>query len=328
MTAPSNPFPPVAELNICFAHVAYQMEAAFAQRDPGIAHFQTWNLEDTREQLPEADVLAISGLWENDLLDAAPRLQYIQSIGAGYDQFPLDQLRQRNIRLANARGVNRNAVSDHTFALILGLTRKIHEARDHQRKKSWRPMIPDIPAREDELAGKTLGIVGMGHIGSRVARLGKAFEMRVVATKRDTSNYEGPADEVLPADQLPDLLAQADVVVLNCPLTPETQGLIDREALATMKSSALLINVARGACVDEEALIEALRNNTIAGAGLDTFVGEVPNEDSPFWTLENVLITPHSAGETQAYESNVIDILLENITRLERGEIELLNQIV
>jgi len=149
-----------------------------------------------------------------------------------------------------------------------------------------------------------------------------------VATKRDTANYEGPADEVLPTDQLPDLLAQADVVVLNCPLTPETQGLIDRKALETMKPSALLINVARGACVDEDALIEALRNNTIAGAGLDTFVGEVPAEDSPFWELENVVVTPHSAGETQAYESNVIDILLENIARLERGEQELMNQIV
>ena len=189
-------------------------------------------------------------------------------------------------------------------------------------------MISNISEREDELAGKTLGIVGMGHIGSRVARLGKAFDMRVVATKRDTSNYEGPADEVLAADQLPDLLAQADVVVLNCPLTPETQGLIDREALATMKSSALLINVARGACVDEEALIEALDNNAIAGAGLDTFVGEVPAEDCPFWNLENVLFTLPSARETPAYQANVIEILMENIARLDRSGAVLRNHII
>ena len=328
MTSPSKLFPSTADLNICFAHAAYQMETSFARRNTGIDHVQTWSLEETMKELPTADILVISGMWENTLLEASSRLLFIQSIGAGYDQFPLDELRRRNIRLASARGVNRNAVSDHTFALILALFRHLHLGRDRQRQKVWRQMISDIPAREDELAGKTLGIVGMGHIGSRVARLGKAFEMRVIATKRDTSNYEGPADEVLAADQLPDLLAQADVVVLNCPLTPETQGLIDRAALETMKSSALLINVARGACVDEEALIEALRNNAIAGAGLDTFVGEVPTEDSPFWTLENVLITPHSAGETQAYEANVIDILLENIARLERGETELLNQIV
>ncbi len=328
MPRQSASFPPISELAICFAHVAYQMKTAFARRNTGIAHVQTWNLEDTRTRLPEADVLVISGLWQDDLLEAAPRLHYIQSIGAGYDQFPLEELRRRNIRLSNARGVNRNAVSDHTFALILGLTRQIHQARDHQKQRFWRPMISDIPAREDELAGKTLGIIGMGHIGSRVARLGKAFEMRVVATKRDPSTCEGPADEVLPAARLDELLAQADVVVLNCPLTPETRGLIDRNALEKMKPSAFLINVARGACVDEEALIEALRHNTIAGAGLDTFEGETPAGDSPFWDLENAIITPHSAGETRAYESNVIDILMENIARLERGEQELLNQIV
>ena len=323
----SNPFPPASELTIGFAHVAYQMAVVFARRDTGMAYFQTWNYEDTCARVPEVDVLVISGLWEDELLEMAPKLRFIQSIGAGYDQFSLEALQARHIRLASARGVNRNAVSEHVFALILGLTRKIHEARDHQRQQFWRPMISDIPAREDELAGKTLGIVGLGHIGSRVARLGQAFDMRVIGTKRDPSTYEGPADEVLPADRVEELLAQADFVVLNCPLTPATRGLIDRHALETMKSTAFLINAARGGCVDEEALMEALQKGTIAGAGLDILLEDPLGSDHPVWELDNVIITPHTAGETQAYEANVIDILLENIARLERNETELVNGI-
>ena len=324
----SESFPPSSEAVVCFAHVAYQMEAVFAERENRIRHFQTWNMEKTIQRLPEAHVLAVSGMWEDVLLEHARKLKYIQSIGAGYDQFPLEELKARGIRLANARGVNRNAVSEHTFGLILGLLRKIHDARDHQRQQHWRPMIAHIPDREDELAGKTLGIVGMGHIGSRVARIAKAFDMRVIATKRNPDNYDGPADQVIGSDRLPEMLAQADVVVLNCPLTAETQGLIDAEALAQMKNTAILINVARGACVDASALAPALSTGVIAGAGLDVFEGEVLPSDDDLWQLDNVIITPHTAGETQAYEANVIDILQENIERLQRGDTELLNQIV
>ena len=329
MQAPAaNPFPASDQLCVCFAHVAYQMEAVFSEREQRIRHFQTYDFDETAKRLPEADVLAVSGLWEDELLERAPRLKYIQSIGAGYDQFPLDQLSARGIRLANARGVNRNAVSEHTFGLILGLLRKIHDARDNQRRRVWRAMIANIPDREDELAGKTLGIVGMGHIGSRVARIAKAFEMRVIATKRNTASYDGPADEVIGSDRLDDLLLQSDVVVLNCPLTDETKNLIDADALARMKPTAILINVARGACVDATALFHALSNGEIAGAGLDVFEGEVLPPESELWNLDNAIITPHTAGETQAYESNVIDILQENIGRLQRGEAELFNQIV
>jgi phosphoglycerate dehydrogenase-like enzyme len=315
-------------LTICFAHVAYQMEATWAKRDTGIRAFQVWNREDLDARIGEADVLVVSGLWRNDLLDRASRLRFVQSIGAGYDQFALDELRRRGIRLASARGVNRNAVSEHTFALILGLTRQIHTGRDNQRRHFWRGMITDLSQREDELADKTIGIIGMGAIGSRVATLAKAFDMRVIATKRNPATAEGPADEILTPDGLPRLLQQADVVVLNCPLTPETRGLINRAALEQMKPSAFLINVARGACVDEPALLEALREGRIAGAALDHFVDDPLPESSPFWDLDNVIITPHTAGETRRYEENVIDILLENLDRLWRGESALQNQVV
>ncbi len=189
-------------------------------------------------------------------------------------------------------------------------------------------MISDLSRREDELGGKTMLIVGMGGIGSRLAALARAFDMRVLATKRDPATARGPADEVHTPDRLRDLLPQADYVVLTCPLTPETEKIIDAEALSAMKSSSCLINVARGRCVDEPALLEAVRSGSIGGAGIDLLWDEPLQEDSPFWDVENVVITPHTAGQTRMYEENTIDILLENLERLWRGEVELRNQVL
>lgn len=322
------PFPSHSDLTICFAHVAYQMEATFARRETGLRHFQVWSRQALAERLPEADVLVVSGFWQNSLLENAPKLRFIQSIGAGTDQFDKAALAERGIRLANASGVNRNAVSEHAIACILALARHIHTGRDNQRAHLWRGMISDLAQREDELGGKTLLIVGLGAIGSRLAKLAKAFDMRVIATKRNTASGAGAADEIHTPDRLPELLPQADFVTLTCPLTPETTNLIDAAAFARMKPDAYLVNMARGRCVDEPALLAALQNGTIAGAAIDHFWDEPLPADSPFWDLENVLITPHTAGETRMYEENVIDILLENLDRLGRGENALYNQVV
>lgn len=324
----THPFPPRDQLTICFAHVAYQMSARFSARQTGIRHFQAWTLDELTARINEADVLVISGFWRNFLLDDAPRLAFVQSIGAGVDQFPHEELRRRGIRLASARGVNRNAVAEHAMAHILAFTRHIHTGRDHQRQHFWRGMLSDLSQREDELAGKTLLIVGLGEIGKRLAQLARAFDLRIIATKRDPTTGAGAADEVHPSNRLPVLLPQADFVVLTCPLTPETENLIDARALAAMKPSAYLINMARGRVVDEPALLAALQNRQIAGAGLDILWDEPLPKDSPFWDLEQVLITPHTAGETRRYEENVIDILMENLDRLWRGETRLLNEVV
>jgi len=322
------PFPPRNELSICFAHVAYQMEACFARRATGIDHFQVWSPAELTARLPTADVLVVSGFWQNELLAHAPKLRFIQAIGAGVDQFDQAALRDQGIRLASARGVNKNAVSEHTLAMILAFARHIHTSRDHQHQRQWRGMLSDLSVREDELGGKTLLIVGMGDIGSRVAKLAKAFDMQVIGVKRDPATAHGPADEVHTPDQLLPLLGRADYVVLNCPLTPATEGLMNGAALAAMKPSAYLINMARGRVVDEAALISALQHGQIAGAGLDTTQAEPLAPDSPLWGMTNVIITPHTAGETRRYEENVIDILLENLERLWDGEPTLVNQIV
>lgn len=315
-------------ITIHFAHSAYQLSALFEKRGTGIRHFQTWSVEEARERMGEAEVLVMSGFWNNDMLATADRLRFIQVCGAGYDQFDQDAIRAKGVRLANSSGVNVNAVSDHAMALLLALTRKIHTARDNQHARHWRGMISDLTQREDELAGKTMLIFGLGKIGGRLAKLAKAFEMTVIGMRRQTAAKVAHVDELHSPDRLRDLLPRADVAVLTCPLTPETRNVIDAAALAAMKPSAYLVNVARGGCVDEPALIEALRANTIAGAGIDVTAEEPLATDSPLWGFENVVLTPHTGGETTRYEDNVIDILLENLDRLSRGEAVLRNQVV
>ncbi|MBI3959647.1 MAG: D-2-hydroxyacid dehydrogenase [Chloroflexi bacterium] len=321
-------FPSPTDLTICFAHVAYQLESTFARRETGIPYFQVWSRQELAARLPEADVLVVSGFWQNSLLENAPKLRFIQSIGAGVDQFDQAALRARGIRLANASGVNRNAVSEHSLACILALARHLHSGRDNQRQRIWRGMISDLSQREDELGGKTLLIVGLGAIGARLAKLAKAFDMRVIGTKRNPATAQGVADEVHTPDRLLELLPQADFVALTCPLTPETTNLIDARALAAMKPGAYLINMARGRCVYEPALLAALQNGAIAGAAIDHFWDEPLPAESPFWALENLLITPHTAGETRMYEENLMDILLENLERLANGRDDLWNQVV
>jgi phosphoglycerate dehydrogenase-like enzyme len=307
-------------LMICFAHAAYRMAERFALRDTGIAHVEVRSAEELARALPEADVLVVSMLWRNELAAAAGKLRLIQSISAGTDQYDKAVLGQRGIRLASAAGVNAEAVAEHAMALILALARRLGEARDNQRARHWRGMIGDLARREDQLTGKTLLVVGLGRIGSRLARLAKAFDMRVIATRRDPAAGAAGADAVHGNDRLPALLGEADIVALTCPLTPDTERLIDAAALAAMKPSAHLVNVARGRVVDEPALMAALAAGRLGAAALDVTVEEPLPAASPLWSLPNVLITPHTAGETRAYEDGVIDLLLANMERLRRGE--------
>jgi phosphoglycerate dehydrogenase-like enzyme len=320
--------PPSDKLSICFTHVAYQLHERFSALATGIHSFAVRDPETLEERIGEADVLVISGLWRDSLLDRAGKLRFIQSIGAGTDQFPRDELKRRGIRLASARGVNARAVAEHAMALILALSRRLPEARDNQAKRIWRGMIGDLAEREDEIAGKTLLVVGLGDIGGRLAWLAKAFEMHVLGLRRDPAAGSGAADSVHKMDELGALLPEADFVALTCPLTKETENLIDAVAFGRMKPSAHLINVARGRVVDEAALVEALAARRIAGAAIDVTAEEPLPPNSPLWGMANVLITPHTAGETRRYEDNVIEILRDNLRRLWHGEQRLRNEVV
>ena len=319
---------PFTPQKIIFAHAAYRLGDAFARRDTGIAFEEVRGLDALRQAAPRADVLVASGFWRNDMIAAAPSLRFIQSISTGVDNFDQPALRKAGIRLASAAGANASAVAEHGIALMLALSRHLHLARDRQAKRQWRGMISDPLAREQEIGGKTLLVVGLGRIGAGLARLAGAFGMRVIAIKRDVSaKIEGVA-ALHPPAELHRALAQADFVALTCPLTPQTANLIDAAALAAMKPGATLLNLARGKVVDEAALIDALQAGRLAAAGLDCFHDEPLPPASPLWGFENVLITPHSAGETGDCEKRIVDILCDNLARLARGEADLRNEVV
>jgi phosphoglycerate dehydrogenase-like enzyme len=320
--------PPSDRLTICFAHVAYRFGDRFALRNTGIRAIEVRSRDELDAKVAEADVLVCSGLWRNDLPTIAKKLRFVQSASAGTDQYDRDVLRGAGIRLASGQGINANAVSEHAIALMLSILRRIPEARDNQAKRVWRGMMGDFSKREDEAGGKTVLLVGLGRIGGRIARLCKALGMTVIGVRQNVAGGAEGADEVHSFRDFVGLVPRADFVVLACPLTDETRGLVSAAALAAMKPTAHLINVARGRVVDEAALVATLQAGRIKGAALDVTADEPLPQDSPLWAMPNVLITPHTGGETHMYEDNVLDFMMENIARLQRGEAALVNQIV
>ncbi len=316
------------EPTICFAHVAYRFAERYAERGGTLPHFEVRSLEELEARIGEADVLLVSGMWRNQLAAKAPRLKFIQSISAGVDQYDRAVLAGAGIRLASAQGANANAVSEHAISLILAIARRLPEARDNQARKHWRGMIGDLTRREDELGGKTLLVVGIGRIGGRLARLAKAFGMNVIGLRQDPSKGAEGADEIHGMDALMAQLPRADYVALTCALTPETRGLMAAQQFAAMKPASILVNVARGAVCVEPDLVAALASGHLGAAALDVTAEEPLAEASPLWSMPNVFITPHTGGETRAYEGNVLDLMEENLKRLRAGETTLKNQIV
>ena len=320
--------PKNSDLNVLFAHVAYEFAAPFTARKTGMRFEIARNFAELEAKIPNADILSVSMMWKNELAPKAKKLRLIQSISAGTDQYDKAVLKAHGIRLASGQGVNANAVAEHAISLMLSLSRQLHFLRDHQTGKHWRPMQGDRRIREDEIQGKTALIVGMGGIGQRLAALCKAFGMTVLGTRRDPAKGGGAADEIHADSQLMTLIPRADFVVLTTALTPETTGLLGARQLAAMKPTAFLVNVARGKVADEAALTEVLAAKKIAGAALDVTVEEPLSASSPLWAMPHVIVTPHSAGETVRYEDRVIDLLIENVARLQRGETKLVNNMV
>ncbi len=321
-------FPTRDKLTICFAHAAYQMKARFDARNTGINSFQVRSYDEFVQRIGEADVVSVSGMWKNDIIPHATKLKFIQSISSGMDQYSKEMLSAKGVRLASAAGVNARAVAEHAIALILAIARRLPEARDNQHKKVWRGMIGDLAQREDELGGKTLLVVGMGRIGSHLAKLAKAFDMKVVGIRRDPAAGANGADSIHGMADLVKLVPEADFVALTCALTPETTGLMSAAAFAAMKPSSVFVNAARGKVADEAALIATMKAGRMGAAAPGATVDEPLPATSPLWGLPNVFITPHTAGETRAYEDNVIDILMENLDRLWRDEKALRNQVI
>src|SRR5215468_8728921 len=235
-------FPSKDDLTICFAHAAYRMQDRFELRRAGIRNFQVWAYDDLVKRIPEADVVVVSGMWRNDLIPHASKLKFIQSISSGMDQYSREQLGAKGVRLASAAGVNARAVAEHALALMLAIMRRLPEARDNQHRKMWRGMLGDLTEREDELGGKTVLIVGMGRIGSHLAKLAKAFDMKVLGIRRDPAQGTNGADSIHAMGDLPRRVRQAVLVLRPCALTPKPAGLMGPAACAGIKPPSFFLN--------------------------------------------------------------------------------------
>ena len=253
-----------------------------------------------------------------DFYRAAPRLRLVQLISAGYDRVDIAAARAARIPVANNGGANSIPVAEHTLMLMLAVMKKLAWQHNNVVAGKWR--IGDFPeTRLYELCGKTLGIVGLGNIGKKVARRAQAFDMRVVyydiVRLSEAEEYALGVRFVL----FSELLRTADVVSLHVPLTPVTQNMIGGDELGQMKPGAVLINTCRGPVVDEVALEKALRAGQVAGAGLDVMVEEPPAKDHRLFALPSVTITPHMAGPTWENWPRVFRNAFDNIQRVAAG---------
>lgn len=262
-----------------------------------------------QEHAIDAEIIAgwKKGL-EEYCLDPQAKLKWLQTWSAGVDSLPLDELKLRGITLTSANGVHAYPISETIFALMLGLTRKIHTYVRNQQAKTWHHAHMGL-----ELHEKTVGIIGVGAIGQETAKLAKAFGMTVLGIRNSGKPIEY-VDEMYTLDQLDFLLPKCDYVVVTLPHTKETHRLFGAEQFMQMKSTAFFINIGRGEIVVEDDLVRALREATIAGAGLDVFEKEPLSAESPLWELENVIITPHTSGSTENYNKRLIEsILIPNL---------------
>lgn len=268
------------------------------------------------EELIDAEI-AIAWSLRPEQIKAAKKLRWIHSPAAAVHQLLYPELVESGIVLTNAREVHGPVVAEHVIGLIFAMAKQIPQAVRFQQKHVWgQELMWGLHPRPREIAGATLGLVGLGSIGQAVASRAAALGMRVIAV-RETLEKGTPAfvEEVFSFAQIDRLLAQSNYVVLAAPITPQTRGLMDATRLVKMKPDACLINVGRGPLIDEAALGEALRNHKIGSAALDVFEKEPLPADSPLWDLENLLITPHTAGLTgKLWDRHYIHIR-ENIRR-------------
>jgi phosphoglycerate dehydrogenase-like enzyme len=292
-----------------------RLEARF----PGLRIVSVDDPTDLASVLADADAFA-GFQFPRRHFAAAKHLRWIHSASAGIESNLFSELLASAVVLTNSAGLHAVSIPEHVLAQMLLLARNFHEAWRLQARSEWnRFRVISFGGGIRELCGSHLAVLGAGAIGANVTRLAAAVGMQVRVMRRDATRAVPGAELVVPPPALHDLLAWADWVVCALPLTGETRGLIDAAALRAMRSSAFLLNVGRGEHVDEDALVQALRNGAIAGAALDAFREEPLPPDHPFWSLPNLILTPHISGYTPQYFQKMLAIFEDNLDRFLGG---------
>jgi len=289
--------------------IAAQLRGAMTDREIVVSHRD----EDLLRMIGDVEVLLAfrppRGIWAG-----ASRLRLIQMMGAGVDALlPAPDL-PPEVRVTNARGLHGAQMSEFALAMMLALAKRIPRALEQQRAHLWK--LYGMP----QLAGKTLGILGLGAIGAAVAEKARAFGVRVIGTQREAKPvpnvdavYAGPEGTAR-------VLRESDYLVILLPLTPETRGSVGARELDALKPGAYVVNLARGGIVDETALLERLRSGHIAGAAFDVFAREPMPESDPLWQAPNLIVTPHVAGLEPDYMKRLMELAVDNVSRIEHGQ--------
>lgn len=272
--------------------------------------------------LGATEILVTNHILPDNISEMTPALKWAQLSSAGVDALMNHGLlRDKPIMVTTASGVHSTTISEYIIGAMITFAKNFRQAWRAQQEHRWQPRWPQ------EMEDATVAIVGVGAIGQRTAELAKALRMRVLATRRSCERRmsgaeagESAIDEMFPPGELHAMLGEADYVVLALPLTPESRGLIGEAEIAAMKPNAVIVNISRGAVIEQNALIEALKAKRIAGAALDVTTPEPLPPDHELWTLDNVMITPHMSGGTPRYMERVIDLLCDNLARYVAGE--------
>lgn len=275
---------------------------------------------DEERKLLKTARIAIGLDIDTEQLSVAENLELFACVFAGTGHLPQDALADHGVAVTNASGVHGPNISEYVIGAMVTHARQWQRAHRQQARREWRNY------ETTEVYGSTVAVVGLGAIGQTIVDRLDAFDVETIGV-RYSPEKDGPTDEIYGFDDFHEAISDAEYVVLACPLTEATRGLVDAEALRTMRSDAVLINIARGPIVDTEALVSDLRNSRIRGAALDVTDPEPLPEDHPLWGLSNVTITPHNAGHTPHYYDRVAEILAVNVSRLDAGD-DLTNRVV
>lgn len=319
---------------VCFPALDADRAARVREAAAGAEVVQAATLAEAMSSIADAD--AFFGKLTPELLAAARKLRWVQSPTASLEHYIFDALVQHPCMLTNMRGIFSDVIADHVFGYILCFARNLHVYLRQQQQRLWQPVGdaenagqnfisgPGLATPRDRahlhLADCTLGIVGLGAIGTETARRGAAFGMRVLAVDPLQTSAPEFVEALWPMARFSDLLAESDFVVVCAPHTPETAGMFDRALFRTMRQSAYFINIGRGAIVRLDDLVAALDAGELAGAALDVFETEPLPKEHRLWQMPNVLITPHVAACSPRIAERHLETLLDNVGRFVRGE--------